>query len=921
MSKLLSFKAKLMLLIAAIIIIVATMCFGMFRENEMHVNISYAEDLPEQQDTFNQPDNVSFNSAEATTKGDKQSFNNLMQNVVGNEHDFDNLTFINNSNYFYLNPAHGNNVQDPVVEQGVCTTVAVDLLMGYHNYFSDRRLIPETDGNGTRFLAENYGDLTYHPYDYFGDPVDPYLNDVNNRLLNSSTALGTDVGFFETLLELQPFGENILGQMIFLVAGAAEDFVEEYAPSIQNNVSIESGLYSKDSVCGELAANRPAIIGLAPINGMSGFHVTVAYGHAYYNGNFGYIVHAGWRANKTKVWIDEKYVMFQITMNVNHTHNMQSTWEYLGDDTSKWIYECSTCGYKERDEIFNLDTYGMVITGIHNQCPDSLTIPDVINGNLITAIGNGAFANNDTIEEINIADTVETIGANAFENCSELSSVNFNGNGSASNLYSIGNSAFNSCSSLGNMLFPRELEYIGANAFEGCVNLTGFMQLYGDTIEYIGNSAFAGCDKLETIALSSTLTTIGANAFNNCTSLATIFFPVAGSQLTTIENAAFANCNSLVSFDLSETVTHIGYDAFNGCWALEDILLRDELEFIGGNAFKNCTSLTIYAEDQFKPAAWISSWNISSRPVFWGCVLDSESDYIVSFVKSSSNPENINAANGIIDPKRDGYNFGGWCESADGSGDVYESVADAPNGILYTCWIEKACVADGTMITLADGSQKAVEDLTGDEMLLVWNMFTGEFDSAPILFIDSEPAAEFEVIKLTFSDGTVVDVIDEHAFWNFDLNEYVFIREDAAKYIGDTFNRQTYNENGEMSYSAVQLTDVDIVTEYTTAWSPVTYGHLCYYVNGMLSMPGATEGLINIFEVDPDTMTIDSVQYAADIAEYGLYTYDEFVEEVFELPLVMFEAFNGQYMKVAIGKGLITVERLTELFARYGELF
>ena len=39
------------------------------------------------------------------------------------------------------------------------------------------------------------------------------------------------------------------------------------------------------------------------------------------------------------------------------------------------------------------------------------------------------------------------------------------------------------------------------------------------------------------------------------------------------------------------------------------------------------------------------------------------------------------------------------------------------------------------------------------------------------------------------------------------------------------------------------------------------------------------------------------------------------------LPEVMFEAFNGQYMKVAIGKGLITVERLGELFARYGEFF
>lgn len=45
------------------------------------------------------------------------------------------------------------------------------------------------------------------------------------------------------------------------------------------------------------------------------------------------------------------------------------------------------------------------------------------------------------------------------------------------------------------------------------------------------------------------------------------------------------------------------------------------------------------------------------------------------------------------------------------------------------------------MITLADGTQKAVEQLTGNEMLLVWNLLTGEFDIAPMVFIDSDPAA------------------------------------------------------------------------------------------------------------------------------------------------------------------------------------
>ena len=163
-------------------------------------------------------------------------------------------------------------------------------------------------------------------------------------------------------------------------------------------------------------------------------------------------------------------------------------------------------------------------------------------------------------------------------------------------------------------------------------------------------------------------------------------------------------------------------------------------------------------------------------------------------------------------------------------------------------------------------------------------------------------------------------MIDEHAFWDFDLNKYVFLRADASKYIGDYFNKQTYDSNGKMLYDSVQLVDVEIRYEYTTAWSPVTYGHLCYYVNGMLSMPGATTGLINIFEVDPNTMTIDEEQYLADIAEYGLFTYEEFAE-IIAIPEEVFHAFNGQYLKVAIGKGLINLTELKALIQRYSKFF
>ena len=85
-------------------------------------------------------------------------------------------------------------------------------------------------------------------------------------------------------------------------------------------------------------------------------------------------------------------------------------------------------------------------------------------------------------------------------------------------------------------------------------------------------------------------------------------------------------------------------------------------------------------------------------------------------------------------------------------------------------------------------------------------------------------------------------------------------------------------------------------------------------------MPGGIDGMFNIFEVYPDTMTINAEAMAQDIETYGLFTYEEFAEL---LPVTedVFNAFNGQYLKVAIGKGLITVEQLGNLVNRYSQFF
>ena len=224
-----------------------------------------------------------------------------------------------------------------------------------------------------------------------------------------------------------------------------------------------------------------------------------------------------------------------------------------------------------------------------------------------------------------------------------------------------------------------------------------------------------------------------------------------------------------------------------------------------------------------------------------------------------------------------------------------------------------SCITPDTLITLADGTQVRVDSLTGNEELLVWNLETGKLDKAPIMFIDSDPEAEYKVVHLYFSDGTDVKVIYEHGFWDYDLNKYVYLDENAAEYIGHTFAKH----NGD-SLDRVQLTDVIVETELTTAWSPVTVGHLCYFVNGMLSMPGGVGGLFNIFEVDPETMTYDFDKLQKDIETYGLYTYEE-LNAICPLSEEMFNAAGGAYLKISIGKGNLTIDELINMINRYSK--
>ena len=211
-----------------------------------------------------------------------------------------------------------------------------------------------------------------------------------------------------------------------------------------------------------------------------------------------------------------------------------------------------------------------------------------------------------------------------------------------------------------------------------------------------------------------------------------------------------------------------------------------------------------------------------------------------------------------------------------------------------------SCVASGTLITLADGTQKKVEDLTMEDVLLVFNHETGEYEAAGIIFIENDGWNDYKVITLTFSDGTTTKIIYEHALFDLTLGKYVYITEqNYADFIGHEFAVQ-----GENGFERVTMTDATLAVEYTGCYSLVTVYHLNYFVDGLFSIPGGITGLFNMFEYGED-LVYDAEQMQADIEEYGLFTYEDFEEF---LPYEFYLAFPASYLKVSIGKGLMTFD-------------
>ena len=222
---------------------------------------------------------------------------------------------------------------------------------------------------------------------------------------------------------------------------------------------------------------------------------------------------------------------------------------------------------------------------------------------------------------------------------------------------------------------------------------------------------------------------------------------------------------------------------------------------------------------------------------------------------------------------------------------------------IYAYSKGSSCVVSGTLITLADGTTKKVEELVGNEKLLIWNHMTGKYEQADIAYIvnHNNEMSNYEVIYMIYEDGTKLGIVEEHVFYVYELNKYIAITEDNVEdYLGYTFMK-TDPLTGRLV--KVKLVDVEYEIVYTGLYEVVTYQNITCFTNGILSASAYLDKLLNIFDINQETMSYSESEIIKDIEQYGLYTYEDFKDLISE---EAFELYNAKYLKIAVEKGYIT---------------
>lgn len=223
---------------------------------------------------------------------------------------------------------------------------------------------------------------------------------------------------------------------------------------------------------------------------------------------------------------------------------------------------------------FSGEIAGVTVCGYQGK-KEELEIPEEINGRVVSAIDDYAFADDDRITSITFPESLLAIGEGSFCGCAKLESVTFSS--SVTELTNV----FCDCPRLREITFPYGVTAI-SGSFRNCVGLRSVT--FSRSVNKLEDGSFNGCSALEHIEWSTGLSRLG-DAFDGCQMLTTIHIPKGVVMI----DGAFDDCAFAEVLELPDSLLYIN-SGFNRCSALCSLTLPEELVYIG-DAFADCTSL------------------------------------------------------------------------------------------------------------------------------------------------------------------------------------------------------------------------------------------------------------------------------------------------------------------------------------------
>lgn len=177
-----------------------------------------------------------------------------------------------------------------------------------------------------------------------------------------------------------------------------------------------------------------------------------------------------------------------------------------------------------------------------------IVLPEEIDGCPINSVG---LSNNDVIENLTIPSCYIDFGVQAFGYCKNLKTVTFSREYKEDDILYFPSQLFARSQKLESVILPNYIpnyygeHWLPANTFIGCKSLKNVV--FPDNIDTIGAGCFEKCSSLTEIVIPEGVKYIGEQAFVDCTSLKMIKFPDSLICMDDYTLSSLPNCTLVIN--------------------------------------------------------------------------------------------------------------------------------------------------------------------------------------------------------------------------------------------------------------------------------------------------------------------------------------------------------------------------------------